>query len=109
MNETNTKTYYLMFNEISKSTNYEYYKINYHFSIILANKNDDILKVEIPNFKNWSSISFRAFQINKDLYNFLLIKHAIINCNQRNKTYDLNYFDLSNEDIIYMKLMDWIK
>ena len=56
---------------------------------------------ELTDYKIWKCFRF----INLETYEFLIKKYSYLLI----KNFAINCFDLSNEDIMYMKLMDWIQ
>ena len=44
-----------------------------------------------------------------DLIEFLKSKHTFIKSENVYDSYGINKFELSNDDLMYMKLMDWIE
>ena len=88
-----------------------HHKIIEIFSLLVINLSNDELsqisswKYEFKNFKDWSPSS------NFHCYSYLNSKHLFVKTgNYDNGTEKgINSFELNEYDLMYMKLMDWIK
>ena len=110
--------YYFTWNGLLEPKNHydEYFSI----TVKINNKNrnivwklyclpDNIDEKMIPLFYDYNEHEKRSFYIPH--WEFLKTKHTFIKktTNEYNVELGINYFELSEDDLMYMKLMDWIK
>ena len=108
-----SKFYFVIIDSIDpknyRKYNFKYqhsYKF-YHWLIELNNFEEDLIfqtyqNYRLGNFKVWDQYC------DKDIFSFLIPKHTYINRVGTNFN-GINYFELSDEDIMYMKLMGWVR
>ena len=106
--------FYLILDDPNDLETYEFFIIDYFVEVdiycILVKLDENELKdydlSELADFQQWISVN----ETEKQLYDFLKSKHKFIFKEGHGIiSYGINCFELSNEDLMYMKLMDWLE
>ena len=96
-----------------RKENYKSYKCKFYYDYNMINITYAKLseRRDFSLFKDHNLKFWEGWEKNPSVWDFLKIKHVYIyvgNYIDWKKGY-LNAFDLSDDDLMYMKLMDWIE